>query len=686
MALAQILFRRGTSVEWAAANPVLAQGEPGLDTTVNRWKLGDGVTPFLTLPWAALSDADVARLEAAADALVGAVTPTDAVMATVASDPDSAFATQQRTAIAGSVAAATDGLGGPGDAVAVVGHSMVKSTGTDWPTTILEPALGVDVINFGFSGQASTDIAIHFGAIDPLLAVTGNQIPASGPVTVTAVAPATKYRSNGSNPVSWVGELAGVPGTLLHSQSPSEGWTFTRTDAGAAVACPAGTPFVCTEADDFRDRTLIVWAARNNTEGGVDMDPAFRDIDLIIRHQKAVVKRVLVLGELNATNEPPGNAKYEALLRFNRLAALRYPGVDVAFLDIRVFLLSNGLQLAGISPTAQDRVDLANGAVPTSLHAVGDALHPNAAGYAVVSKAVAQFFATRGWVAGLIPSEKPGQVVGLAAGTATSSTQPLTWTASAGALGYMIERRAVGAPSWTFDSVATTASKTVTALSAGTGYDYRATAYNAAGAGAPSAVITASTTGAAPSVVGSDNFNSADVANVSGRELNNGLGGSGTRAWATSGTGIGIVSNQLRRTAGTVGRSMSADFGVASGRAVTAIPALGSTSVTIQGRRTDDNNTYQALFSGSAGTVVLRKVSGGTPTTFVTESGFTVGSLAEFKVSTDGGAARLEAFVNGVLAASWTDSSAPILTGNTWGLILQNDSTLAVDDFVLYDA
>jgi lysophospholipase L1-like esterase len=101
MALAQILFRRGTAAEWTAANPILAAGEPGLDTTANRWKLGDGSTPFLALPWAVLSDTDVARLEAAAEALVGAVTPTDAVMATVAANPDSQFATQQRTAIAG---------------------------------------------------------------------------------------------------------------------------------------------------------------------------------------------------------------------------------------------------------------------------------------------------------------------------------------------------------------------------------------------------------------------------------------------------------------------------------------------------------------------------------------------------------------------------------------------------------
>lgn len=46
-----IQIRRGTSSQWAAANPVLADAEPGLDTTVDRVKYGDGVTAWAALPW-----------------------------------------------------------------------------------------------------------------------------------------------------------------------------------------------------------------------------------------------------------------------------------------------------------------------------------------------------------------------------------------------------------------------------------------------------------------------------------------------------------------------------------------------------------------------------------------------------------------------------------------------------------
>lgn len=44
-----IAVRRGTAAEWTAANPVLAAGEPGLETDTGIFKVGDGQTPWLSL-------------------------------------------------------------------------------------------------------------------------------------------------------------------------------------------------------------------------------------------------------------------------------------------------------------------------------------------------------------------------------------------------------------------------------------------------------------------------------------------------------------------------------------------------------------------------------------------------------------------------------------------------------------
>jgi hypothetical protein len=46
----QIQLRRGTAAQWTAANPVLANGEPGLETDTGKWKFGNGSSN-----WAALS-------------------------------------------------------------------------------------------------------------------------------------------------------------------------------------------------------------------------------------------------------------------------------------------------------------------------------------------------------------------------------------------------------------------------------------------------------------------------------------------------------------------------------------------------------------------------------------------------------------------------------------------------------
>lgn len=51
-AFIQFQFRRGNGAEWAEANPILAAGEPGLETDNHRFKLGDGVTPWASLPYA----------------------------------------------------------------------------------------------------------------------------------------------------------------------------------------------------------------------------------------------------------------------------------------------------------------------------------------------------------------------------------------------------------------------------------------------------------------------------------------------------------------------------------------------------------------------------------------------------------------------------------------------------------
>lgn len=52
----KVQFRRDTSANWASVNPVLPDGEVGVDisTSPRRWKIGDGVTAWNDLPYGAL--------------------------------------------------------------------------------------------------------------------------------------------------------------------------------------------------------------------------------------------------------------------------------------------------------------------------------------------------------------------------------------------------------------------------------------------------------------------------------------------------------------------------------------------------------------------------------------------------------------------------------------------------------
>ena len=49
--MATLQIKRGTAARWATVNPVLANGEPGFVYDLNKLKIGDGVTPWNSLPY-----------------------------------------------------------------------------------------------------------------------------------------------------------------------------------------------------------------------------------------------------------------------------------------------------------------------------------------------------------------------------------------------------------------------------------------------------------------------------------------------------------------------------------------------------------------------------------------------------------------------------------------------------------
>jgi hypothetical protein len=58
-------IRRGFSADWAASNPVLASGEPGVETDTHRVKIGDGLHPWNDLPYYITEQATQALIDTA---------------------------------------------------------------------------------------------------------------------------------------------------------------------------------------------------------------------------------------------------------------------------------------------------------------------------------------------------------------------------------------------------------------------------------------------------------------------------------------------------------------------------------------------------------------------------------------------------------------------------------------------
>ena len=50
----RIQFRRDTAAEWTAANPVLAEGELGIELDTNFFKIGDGTTAWNSLSYSSI--------------------------------------------------------------------------------------------------------------------------------------------------------------------------------------------------------------------------------------------------------------------------------------------------------------------------------------------------------------------------------------------------------------------------------------------------------------------------------------------------------------------------------------------------------------------------------------------------------------------------------------------------------
>jgi len=294
----------------------------------------------------------------------------------------------------------------PSSSIVLWGDSMAEGVSgyTPWLTR-LATLLGTTTFNRGRGSQTSSEIAARQGGTPTKITVTGDTIPASGNVAVTTCSIDIGYYGGTSAVLSFTGTLAGVSGTLrgLQGGSGTHGsgaYRFERATAGAAVPCPAGTPFIPNDLDTFKGFTGLLQAGRNNLYA---LDRVRDDILAMISAFSSKEKRVPVLGVCTAVSETSGSAGHTAVTALNR--ELAWVCGD-RFIDIRRILIDRGIDLANIgftlfglstiTKTSQDISDIAADTLPRSL-VHSDFLHFNEAGNMAVAVAVYFYFKARGW-------------------------------------------------------------------------------------------------------------------------------------------------------------------------------------------------------------------------------------------------------------------------------------------------
>lgn len=133
-----IRFRRGTSVQWAARNPILQSGEPGVDTTTGQFKIGNGATAWATLTGLLSSALGLSVKEGGAAATMG----TAVLVAGTVVVPTTAVTANTRVFVSAQAAGGTPGVVAVSARAAGASFTLTSSNAADTSTVawlLVEP-------------------------------------------------------------------------------------------------------------------------------------------------------------------------------------------------------------------------------------------------------------------------------------------------------------------------------------------------------------------------------------------------------------------------------------------------------------------------------------------------------------------------------------------------------------------
>lgn len=268
--------------------------------------------------------------------------------------------------------------------IVAYGDSLTAGAGGDgvtYPLTlqnlIQESIYEIPVVNRGVGGETTNTIMARAGSVP--FVVNAFTIPSdTSSVEIGllssnggAVAP-LRQGDGGINPV----KINGIEGKITIEQesysSKDYKYFFQRTNSGDAVDVSNGTVVEIANDSEFSNYVPIVFMGQNGTYSN-DQD-LINQINSILSMEKSNDK-FLVLGLTTSTAADRANLEYAMESAFGN-----------RYINLREYIVENGLEQTGIEATEADTAALEVGSVPPSL--LSDPIHFNSNGYSVIGNAV----------------------------------------------------------------------------------------------------------------------------------------------------------------------------------------------------------------------------------------------------------------------------------------------------------
>lgn len=255
---------------------------------------------------------------------------------------------------------------------------------TDWD----DYKISIPVVNMG-AGRENTATILGRAGVAPFVVKEDFVIPAGTESVSMAIMADDGSKvmplvagDGGVNPVT----IAGVQGTLTRDASTQQ-WSrypyqFTRLEAGQEVTVEKGTEILTAAADDYKDYIHIVWLG--TYDSAANPDKLVSNTKALLQRQTANTDRYLVIGPCAYS----GSWTTESSKAMDSIDSAMLQAFGDRYINLRKYLMEDGLRDAKISATSKDKTNIANGSVPSSFRSNASGADLNGVAYELLGKLV----------------------------------------------------------------------------------------------------------------------------------------------------------------------------------------------------------------------------------------------------------------------------------------------------------